>query len=68
MREDVLTKMRQIRTNLEVAQNILRNAQNELNNSITINNESFKQTRLENLRNRIDRPINELVNNIIPKI
>ena len=66
--EEVLKKMKKVKSNLENAKFQLRNAKNILNQSITFDNEGFKLEEISNLSTKLNVQINTLNNKIISKI
>ena len=66
--EEVLNKMKKVKSNLENARIQLRNAKNILNQSITFDNEGFKSEEISSLSTKLNGQINTLNNKIIPKI
>ena len=66
--EEVLKKMKRVKSNLENARIQLRNAKNILNQSITFDNEGFKSEKISDLSTKLNKQVSNLNNKIIPKI
>ncbi len=66
--EELLKKMKKIKTNLENTKIQLRNVKNILNQSITFANEGFKSDEISKLTTKLNKQINNLNSKIIPKI
>ena len=66
--EELLRKMRKVKTNLENAKYYLGLADDILENSITFNNEGFKSQSINTASSKLNKQINNVRNKIIPKI
>ena len=67
-KQDILVNLRNARSNLNNARKELSNAQKILNESITFNNEGFKDSDIEAIKNKIDNQVYNLNNKVIPGV
>lgn len=67
-KQELLSKMKKIDTNLENARRELNSANEILNSSITFNGEGLKDNTILEVKNKLDIQINNLNNRIIPSI
>ena len=66
--ENLLSKMNLIKNNLEDVRKKLNSAREILNDSITFNNEGFREEKILNLCEKIKYQIDSIDNDLIPKI
>lgn len=64
--EELLIKMKRVKNNLERVKSNLKSARGILNQSITFNNNGFKENNLKNLDTKLTKQINNLNSKIIP--
>lgn len=66
--EEISKKINQVKNNLENAKTQLRNAKNILNDSITFDNEGYKDIEIAALNTRLSKQISAINSKIIPNL